>query len=86
SGLRPGEKMYEELFYESEVREETSHSKILLAKHSVTNLKDLNDKIDEIINSVEEFDNEKIKSILKGLVPFIESPQENVIPFNQHKA
>ncbi|MCG8379009.1 MAG: polysaccharide biosynthesis protein, partial [Proteobacteria bacterium] len=52
SGLRPGEKMYEELFYESEVREETSHSKILLAKHSVTNLKDLNDKINEIINSV----------------------------------
>ena len=32
TGLRPGEKMYEELFYESEVIEKTSHEKILLAK------------------------------------------------------
>ena len=33
TGLRPGEKMYEELFYDSEIREETQHNKIYIAKH-----------------------------------------------------
>ena len=31
-GLRPGEKLYEEIFYESEDLQGTSHSKVLLAK------------------------------------------------------
>ena len=33
TGLRPGEKLYEELFYENENRKETEHVKILLANH-----------------------------------------------------
>ncbi len=45
SGLRPGEKMYEELFYDDECREQTSHSKILLAKHPVINLKEIEAKV-----------------------------------------
>ena len=86
SGLRPGEKMYEELFYANEIREKTSHNKILLAKHSVTNLKDLDAKIGEIINSLDDFDNDKQKALLRDLVPFVEKLQDNVISFNQIKA
>ena len=86
SGLRPGEKMYEELFYANEIREKTSHNKILLAKHSVTNLKDLDAKIGEIINSLDDFDNDKQKALLRDLVPFVEKLQDNVISFNQSKA
>jgi len=86
SGLRPGEKMYEELFYANEIREKTSHKKILLAKHSVTNLKDMDAKIGEIINSLDDFDNDKQKALLRDLVPFVEKLQDNVISFNQSKA
>ena len=86
SGLRPGEKMYEELFYANEIREKTSHNKILLAKHSVTNLKDMDAKIGEIINSLDDFDNDKQKALLRDLVPFVEKLQDNVISFNQSKA
>lgn len=86
TGLRPGEKMYEELFYENEIREKTSHKKILLAKHPVTNPSDLNIKIDEIIQSLNEFDNNKQKSLLKSLVPFVEDQESNVISFNQKEA
>lgn len=85
SGLRPGEKMYEELFYADEIREKTSHKKILLAKHSVTKLIDLDVNINGIINSLDEFDNEKQKELLKKLVPFIDDTQDNIISFNKQK-
>jgi FlaA1/EpsC-like NDP-sugar epimerase len=84
-GLRPGEKMYEELFYGNEIREMTSHSKILLAKNSITNMNGLEDKINEIIASVGEFDNNKLKKLFKNIVPFEESTQDNIISFNQQK-
>lgn len=83
SGLRPGEKMYEELFYDDEIREKTSHEKILLAKHSMANLKGLDGKIKEIINSLDDFDNDKQKKLLKDIVPFIEESDDNIISFKQ---
>lgn len=86
SGLRPGEKMYEELFYENEVREETSHNKILLAKHSVIDMKDIDVKIEEIIDGINEFNNEKVKSLLKNLAPSIENNTNNILTFEQQKA
>ena len=82
-GLRPGEKMYEELFYGNERREKTAHNKILLAKHSVINFKDFEIKINEIIDSIEEFDNDKLKDLLKNIVPFEENTQDNIITFKQ---
>ena len=85
SGLRPGEKMYEELFYDDESIVNTSHSKILLAKHPVTNLKDLEVKINEIIDMLDEIDNEKLMSKLASLVPSIKKLEHNVINFNQVK-
>jgi FlaA1/EpsC-like NDP-sugar epimerase len=69
TGLRPGEKMYEELFYENEIKEKTKHSKILLAKHRVIDLKEYEHKINNIISSINDFDNEKLKLMLNELVP-----------------
>jgi FlaA1/EpsC-like NDP-sugar epimerase len=87
SGLRPGEKMYEELFYSDEIREKTTHRKILLAKHSVTSLQDLDIKINKIINSLDEFDNEKQKALLKDVVPFFDEQEENnIVSIKQQKA
>jgi len=83
TGLRLGEKMHEELFYENELIEKTSHSKILLAKHPESNIIDIEVKINEIINIADEFDNEKLKLLLKNLTPSIENKQDNIISFNQ---
>ena len=83
TGLRPGEKMYEELFYENELIEKTSHSKILLAKHPKSNMIGIEAKINEIIVIVDECDNEKLKLLLKNLTPSIENKQNNIISFNQ---
>jgi len=85
SGLRPGEKMYEELFYKNEIREKTSHSQILLAKHPLTNYKDFDVKINYIINSIDEFNNDKLKASLNSLVPFEQDFKNNIIAFNKQK-
>jgi len=49
SGLRPGEKLYEELFYETEKRSKTTHQKIFLAKHSLLNADQCVDKINSLL-------------------------------------
>ena len=84
SGLRPGEKMYEELFYDDEVREKTSNEKILLAKHQSLEICDLQEKINNIIQSVNEFNNEKIKKQLWRIVPK-DTREQNILHFNQQK-
>ena len=81
TGLRPGEKMHEELFYDYEMPEKTSHEKILLAKQQELT-ENFIKKIDAIIETVNIFDNEKIKLQLRELVPEnIEN--ENIISFNK---
>ncbi|RLA20860.1 MAG: polysaccharide biosynthesis protein [Gammaproteobacteria bacterium] len=68
-GLRPGEKMYEELFHEDENLAETGHSKLFLSKsrESVSTL------VGSLPSCLEEacqnFDEEKIREIIKELVP-----------------
>ena len=82
-GLRPGEKMHEELFYDSESRVETKHSKILLAKHPLDNIENMNKKINNIINSIEKFDNDHFKNLMKEVVPLHEENGSNLISFNK---
>ena len=83
SGLRPGEKMHEELFHENELIEKTSHSKILLAKHLESNMIDIEAKINEIIDVIDQFDNEKLKLLLKNITPSTGDAKNNIISFNQ---
>ena len=83
TGLRPGEKLYEELFYENEDRKETQHVKILLANHPEINWQKLESHISELEEAVTKFNNEKISKLLSQLVPegsFIQGEVSNVIP------
>jgi len=85
SGLRPGEKMYEELFYENEKIENTSHKKILLAKHQVLNQNEVSLKISKIFEACNSFDDVEIRKLLKELVPYFDNGQENIIHINKKK-
>jgi FlaA1/EpsC-like NDP-sugar epimerase len=85
TGLRPGEKMYEELFYDSEVIEKTNHKKIHIAKHPAINLKDLDVKINEIINAINNFDDNNLIKLLSMLVPSVQESKDNVVPINKIK-
>jgi len=68
-GLRPGEKLYEELITEGEGIVPTSHEKILVLKGLECNLEVLNGKIDELLHLAREQDAEKIKEKLQEIVP-----------------
>lgn len=56
TGLRPGEKMYEELFYKTEELLSTEHEKILLAKHHDTEAEEVSKFIEKIflVNNSED--------------------------------
>jgi len=68
-GLRPGEKLYEELITEGEGIIPTNHEKILVLKGLECNLDVLNGKIDELAHLAREQNIEKIKDKLQEIVP-----------------
>ena len=85
TGLRSGEKLYEELFYENEDRKETEHVKILLANHPEIDWQGLEYHISELEKAVAIFDDKKISKLLGQLVPegnFIQEKIDNVIPIS----
>jgi len=68
-GLRPGEKLYEELITEGEGIVETEHKKIMVLRGSHQNLQILNGNIDKLAALSEEQNTEGIIERLKQIVP-----------------
>jgi FlaA1/EpsC-like NDP-sugar epimerase len=68
-GLRPGEKLYEELIIEGENIVPTRHEKIMVLKGVDCDLQLLNGKINELAKLAGEQLDDKIKSKLKEIVP-----------------
>ena len=68
-GLRPGEKLYEELITEGEGIVPTSHEKIMALKGAECNLGILNGNIDELTALSDGQDQDRIKRMLKKIVP-----------------
>lgn len=73
SGLRPGEKLYEELLNNSELTEETSHHKIKVAKVRQYNLGEIAPKLDHLIFLAKECDTDSLVRSMKDLVPEFKS-------------
>ena len=68
TGLRPGEKLYEELLADEENTKPTHHPKILIA-NTRENSVDLSDKIEALINLFDQQNNEEIVQKMKDMVP-----------------
>lgn len=84
TGLRPGEKLFEELFYENENQDATSHPKILLARHSDMDWASLNQAINDLEQACLEFNDNRLQSLLDSLVPVAAyQQQDNIIPLNR---
>jgi len=69
TGLRPGEKLFEELFHELEPYEQTKHEKIFLARPRDGNWESLGADLREAELAVKRYDTKKIQQILLKLVP-----------------
>lgn len=76
TGLRPGEKLYEELLSDKEKTIETYHPKIMIAQNGKDTDGDLGKKIDELLNSLYQKSDEEIVARMKELVPEYKSEDE----------
>jgi FlaA1/EpsC-like NDP-sugar epimerase len=68
-GLRPGEKLYEELITVGEDIVPTPHEKILVIQGSACNLGELNRQIDRLSELAQNQDAEGIRALLNQIVP-----------------
>lgn len=67
TGLRPGEKLYEELLANEENTLPTHHDKILIAKTNVK--KEIDEKINSLIGLIDGQKNDELVRIIKEIVP-----------------
>jgi len=69
TGLRPGEKLYEELFHDAEKLAETSHPKILLAHCRQMDREALENTFDAMQQACDRSDEAALREFLVNLVP-----------------
>ena len=74
TGLRPGEKLYEELLMNEEGLKKTAHSKIFVGSPIDITLDVLNEKLQKLQNAVPQ-DEETIKRIISEVVPTYRCPE-----------
>ncbi|MBP4137820.1 MULTISPECIES: nucleoside-diphosphate sugar epimerase/dehydratase [Flavobacterium] len=72
-GLRPGEKLYEELLNDNSKTLPTYHNKIMIAQEIQDEYENLHTEIDELIGIANFFDNDDIVSKMKKIVPEFKS-------------
>ena len=76
TGLRPGEKLHEEILHASEELIPTTHPGILLATPRAADLELLESAIDELGKRIQIGDRAKTRAIVNRLVPEFKSPHE----------
>ena len=69
TGLRPGEKLFEELLYNKAITQPTHHPKIMISKEKAKDFDEVNGKIKQIIKYASRFNDEKVVKELKELIP-----------------
>jgi FlaA1/EpsC-like NDP-sugar epimerase len=85
TGLRPGEKLFEELFHDEEHYASTAHPKIFLATARVVPWPELEQGLKALARAVREFDEAALAAGLRSLVPEFGAVADpaNVIPLQR---
>ncbi len=77
TGLRPGEKLYEELLMDEEGLGKTAHSKIFVGKPIDITSKELSEKLERLKTAAfENQDDDKIKQIISEVIPTYQYKKE----------
>ena len=72
-GLRPGEKLYEELLNDNSKTLPTHHDKITIAQEEMENYENISEMIDNLIQISNQFSNNEIVAKMKIIVPEFKS-------------
>ncbi|MDX1460867.1 MAG: nucleoside-diphosphate sugar epimerase/dehydratase [Xanthomonadales bacterium] len=88
TGLRPGEKLYEELFHELEPYDMTTHEKIFLAHPRQADWDELRSELRNIELAVRRYDTKSLQRIMLKLVPELaksasQADRSDVVPINR---
>ena len=78
TGLRPGEKLYEEILMSEEGLTSTKHDKIFISKPMHMEIAELEEKLNILkeLEYNEKYSNENIKNVMKEVVPTYREPEE----------
>ena len=76
TGLRPGEKLYEELLVKKEELEKTDNDLIFVDKEVPLTMEELQSKIDILKNAVDTLDDDGVREALRQVVPTFRRPED----------
>ena len=74
-GLRPGEKLYEELLMNAEGLTSTVHSKIFIGKQIDVDMADIEERVKELLEAANSHDKERIREVMHKAVPTFVEPE-----------
>ena len=69
TGLRPGEKLYEELLIRTEELDRTSHNRIFIERDTPLPWQEIEEKLEILRNAVRSENNDRVREALKQVVP-----------------
>ena len=79
-GLRPGEKLYEELLVKTEELDKTENSMIFIERDKPLELDKVDVMLSKLKKGIDEGDDVKMKNIIKEVVPtFVEKEEANKV-------
>lgn len=76
TGLRPGEKLYEELLVKSETLRNTDNDLIFIEKDEPISMEDLQERLDILREAIRSNDDETVRAAMHRVVPTYKTPEE----------
>ncbi len=76
TGLRPGEKLYEELLVDSENLEHTENELIFIEHEEPVTMEELEEKLKKLQFAITTDNNDTVKAVLRKVVPTFKTPEE----------
>ena len=76
TGLRPGEKLYEELLVKSETLRKTDNDIIFIEKDEPISMEDLQERLEILREAIRSNDDETVRAAMHRVVPTYKTPEE----------
>lgn len=86
TGVREGEKLYEELFYEYETREKTVYDDVLVARAKHPDFEDVEKELEALLSLCASRNTSAVINILREMVPEYEKPSHLTIVPKHHES